>query len=515
MKLRNLANRLLLILFLVIVCCGQTVAPVIPTMALLPKDDATAKVYYFDQYNYNEPTDQSLYDALGIKVYNDYLSALAATQDLEEVVIAVVDSGIDMTHPVFEGRILTEYAANFSQGVKDATIEKWDEDHNGHGTHVAGVIADATLDNVKILPIKIFSGFDNDIDGYAFDNAIRYLCALKSGEPSKLIDSKGFPTIDCNSKSKQLPIVAVNLSLGTDGYNINDEEDMIDFEKNKNAEGGFQSVINSLLNNKILPIVAAGNVGSNENSSNIYYSLPAACDGVLSVTGYNNTSDTYRLGDFSYHNDYVGISAPGMNIWSACSQDFLAELENRCTQKTDYKDYTVYYVSRAPYYVYQDENNVCYYRSKGTSMATPFVTACYAMLYSDVSKTKATDYGFASWDDTVDAKNYLNIVHKALLAAAMTYGDKGEEDYDIYFGYGVVTVANFASAEVDQFDEIENVLPEIPENTEEPEDQKKPGGMFNDEEIDWVMIGCIVGVGSFLVWMINRIKSYFTGGKTE
>lgn len=83
-------------------------------------------------------------------------------RELQKVVVAVVDSGIDLGHPDLAGHVLTEL------GYNAFDREAPPEDDHGHGTHVAGVIA-ATVGNgegvrgvagfppVKILPIKVMN----------------------------------------------------------------------------------------------------------------------------------------------------------------------------------------------------------------------------------------------------------------------------------------------------------------------------------------------------------------------
>ncbi|MBO4726753.1 MAG: S8 family serine peptidase, partial [Clostridia bacterium] len=182
MKLRNLANKFLLVMLLAVLTLGNYAFNLTAVWVGTPTNLTTAaavssKTYYLDQLNDNQPTGETLYEALGITVYNDYLTALSATQDLNEVAIAVVDTGLDCTSPVFTDRILSDYAVDFSCGIPAAADNTWYVDKNGHGTHVAGIIADATPANVKILPIKIFDGVNNSVnDGAALENAIRWLC---------------------------------------------------------------------------------------------------------------------------------------------------------------------------------------------------------------------------------------------------------------------------------------------------------------------------------------------------
>ncbi|MCQ2382171.1 MAG: S8 family serine peptidase, partial [Clostridia bacterium] len=154
MKLRNFANKFLLVTLLVIFTFSNFTVASTPSITNLAPTEVSGyanKSYYFDQYNVNKPTDESLYTALGIKVYNDYLTALSATKNLKEVVVAVVDTGIDIDHPVFTNRVLTQYAMDFSKGLPTSEVNEWDKYENGHGTHVAGIIANLTPDNIKLL----------------------------------------------------------------------------------------------------------------------------------------------------------------------------------------------------------------------------------------------------------------------------------------------------------------------------------------------------------------------------
>lgn len=85
----------------------------------------------------------------------DIAKASEITRGSEDITIAVLDTGVNANHPELTGRVLPGYDVVNSD--EDA------EDHNGHGTFVAGIIAaniDGTgiagmTDDVKILPVKI------------------------------------------------------------------------------------------------------------------------------------------------------------------------------------------------------------------------------------------------------------------------------------------------------------------------------------------------------------------------
>lgn len=86
----------------------------------------------------------------------DASEAWELTTGSAQVVVAVVDSGIDLTHPEFAGRLLPGF--DYVQG------DSQPQDEYGHGTHVSGIIA-AGGDNqtgvaglgwqVRILPLRV------------------------------------------------------------------------------------------------------------------------------------------------------------------------------------------------------------------------------------------------------------------------------------------------------------------------------------------------------------------------
>ena len=182
-------------------------------------------------------------------------------------VIAILDTGIDETHPDLKGKLIA--GKNFTKdGDADHT-----QDIYGHGTHVAGIAAAETNNgigvvgvafpaNIKIMPVKVL-GDDGCSDTGSVANGIKY--AADNGAN------------------------VINLSLGGRGS-----------ETLKNA-------VNDAWDKGVLIAAAAGNDGGGRKR------YPASYSNVMSVaaTNYNDNAAS-----FSNFNDEIDISAPGVNVFS-------------------------------------------------------------------------------------------------------------------------------------------------------------------------------------------------------
>ncbi len=188
------------------------------------------------------------------------------TQGSPSVTIAIVDSGVDLNHPEFAGRIDTVNDYDFANNDVVAM------DDFGHGTHVAGIAAAAT----------------NNGQGVA---GVAGGCEIL---PVKVLDSKGSGT-DSNVAlgikwAADRGAKVINLSLGGVGWS----SVLADAATYAQAR---DCVI----------VAATGNQGSNS----VFY--PAALPGVIGV-GSTAADDT--LSSFSNRGPGVDITAPGEDIWS-------------------------------------------------------------------------------------------------------------------------------------------------------------------------------------------------------
>jgi subtilisin family serine protease len=140
--------------------------------------------------------DDTLYPELwGLDIIGAPL-AWDVTQGSNAVVVAVVDTGAEVTHPELDANIWTnpgEVANGLDEDANGLVddLKGWDfadddsnvQDTNGHGTHVAGTIgaeghnaAGVTGVNwrVKVMPLRTGN---STLSGLAIEQAFRYACA--------------------------------------------------------------------------------------------------------------------------------------------------------------------------------------------------------------------------------------------------------------------------------------------------------------------------------------------------
>ncbi len=226
-------------------------------------------------------------EAMGVPAYSQYIvDVLKANNndytELSEVVVAVLDTGIDTDHPWFENRLLVDddgkYIGKDYTGVNETGYSF--EDDDSHGTHCSGIICDMTLPNVKILPIKFLSADD---DGNAIGstlglyNAISYITEMR----------------------QKYNIVAVNMSFGMESNILTD-----------NLTNYFVEIFQKFYNDGVFGVVAAGN---DYHDDAVNY-LPAKIENAITVSALNSD---LRLASYSNIGELIDVCAPGSNVNSA------------------------------------------------------------------------------------------------------------------------------------------------------------------------------------------------------
>ncbi|MBN8210726.1 cell wall-binding repeat-containing protein [Bacillus sp. NTK071] len=188
---------------------------------------------------------------------------LATTKESTQTV-AVIDSGIDLTHP--------DLRANIVDGVNLVTPNKTAQDVDGHGTRVAGLIGAETNNNLgvvspsrgtSLMPIKVTENGKGELSNVV--QGIRY-------------------AIDHSAD-------VINLSLGSYDHSY-----------------ALRTVIEEAVAEDILVVGAAGN----DNESSVVY--PAAYQDVLAVAAVE--TGTNDKAAFSNYGSLVDLATPGTEIYS-------------------------------------------------------------------------------------------------------------------------------------------------------------------------------------------------------
>ena len=228
---------------------------------------------------------QSYDDLYGIKI-TSCPEAWDATKG-NGVTVAVVDSGIDNTHPDIVSNLWTNTKEIANNGIDDDgngyidDVWGWDfvnndgipVDDNGHGTHVAGIIAAAgnngtgvigVSPEAKVMAVKTMN---NTGRGYTSNVANGILYAARNGAD------------------------VINLSLGEKGYSQQ-----------------LKDAVDEVTSMGVVVVAAAGN----DNADAMDYT-PANLNNVITVAA-TDAQDNKAL--FSNWGSCVDVAAPGVDILS-------------------------------------------------------------------------------------------------------------------------------------------------------------------------------------------------------
>ena len=329
--------------------------------AVLP--DAVSN-QWFDGEDYNNFNDT-------LQAINEIKKGLLTAEKTDfknnPVLVAVIDTGINASHELFDGVLCDEglwYNAITHKNGRDYIDDTCNNGTLvGHGTHVAGIVAQEIKkygleDYIKILPVKAGDS-KGSFEAVAVVDAISYV--------------KDLATQDKQDKQKKT--IVINMSL----TNMIRSSDTSSWGKN----GAIDVMIQSAVSEGVIVCAAAGNKGYNSSSSGYSLGSPACLENVIGVMNYGEGLIPAPKSNYGAAYD---IAAPGQKIISAAKS---GATEPYCT-----KD--------------------------GTSMATPFVSFAAAVLeirfnrksaivYDVMTSTPAVATGTVSYGNGVYTAKKLNL----------------------------------------------------------------------------------------------------------
>jgi len=296
--------------------------------AVLP--DAVSN-QWFDGEDYNNFNDTL--QAIN-KIKDGLSTAEKADFKNNPVLVAVIDTGINASHELFDGVLcdeglwynaLEKTTGSANNNVKDEC--KTNDGLIGHGTHVAGIVAREIKkygleDYIKILPVK--ASEQGSFGSVAVVNAISYVRDLATQDKT----------------------IVINMSLTNMINSMND--------RYWGTGSSLDKAVQNAVKEGVIVCAAAGNKGYNSSSTGYSLGSPACLENVIGVMNYMEGLIPAPKSNYGTAYD---IAAPGQNIKSAS----------------------------------KDGNNN-YNTKNGTSMATPFVSFAAAVLEIRFNRKSATVY---------------------------------------------------------------------------------------------------------------------------
>jgi subtilisin family serine protease len=226
------------------------------------------------------------------------LTAWETTTGNKDLIVAVIDSGVDYNHPDLKNRVIQ--GPDFSDSDNDPM------DEGGHGTHVAGIIAGngsikGIAPNVKIMALKVFSEQEKKVNTYNTTEGIAEAILYATENGASII----------------------NMSLG--GSTLM-----------SGKSRALDSAINEAVNKGLIVFTAAGN----ESYSNV--STQTSVQNNINQIPVIATDEMQKISTFSTYSNLdhpKAISAPGVNIYSAMPTS-LACKKSVCEMPYQYMDGT-------------------------------------------------------------------------------------------------------------------------------------------------------------------------------
>lgn len=262
-------------------------------------------------------------------------------------VIAIMDNGVDITHPDIASQVWINRAEIPANGLDDDgngyvdDVKGWD-----FSNHDANPSSEPIIDEIG-LDIGFHGTFVAGVAGAATNNSLGIagagwhcrVMALKVGNPAGI-------SLESVTEAFQYVVAkhpaVLNMSFGT---------------ADTAAREFFQELVDDANAANVVCVAAAGNDGVDVKT------WPAACNGVIAVGA---TEESNIRASFSNYGSWVDVAAPGSLIWSSICQNYVFD--------------DLSYLFYVLFFGYDGENPYMY--GDGTSFASPLVAGVCGLIRS-------------------------------------------------------------------------------------------------------------------------------------
>ena len=317
------------------------------------------------------------------------------------VLVGIIDSGIDGNHPDLRGNFNRRLSRNFATDIPlidgpcevPSCVDPKDVDDNGHGTHVAGLVA-AELNGLGTAGVapKVT------------------LVSIRGGQDSGFVFLQ--PVVDAIVYAGLVGIDVINMSFYIDPWLYNCLDNPADSPEaqaeQRTVRVAVQRSINFARGHGVTPVASMGNQhtdlghptadatspdfppGSNypRTVDNSCLTVPTETRGVISISALG---PSFRKADYSnYGIEQTDFSAPGgfFRDYYLTDQYMQVENTNLSTMPTALAEAALAQNPTTPFIVKSCRGSVCgYYQYlQGTSMASPHATGVAALIVSTHGK---------------------------------------------------------------------------------------------------------------------------------
>lgn len=303
------------------------------------------------------------------------------------VIVAVIDTGIVLSHPDMQGQLVDGYDfISDPKMARDGDGRDANPDDPGdlaiqgtkssfHGTHVAGTVGARSNDGVGVA-------------GVAWNTRIMPIRVLGQGGGTEFDIAQGILfAAGLSNASQQLPAQKadiINMSLGGRGFSSAEQE-----------------AINAARENGVIVIAAAGN-----DATNADFYTPAGLEGVVTVSAVDVARE---LTSYSNFGSSVEVAAPGGDTSVDINGD-------------GYPDGVLSSVGL-------DDGGFAYEFMPGTSMAAPHIAGVAALMKAVNPDMTPTDFDLLLAGDHPGTTTRIT-------------DDLGPEGRDDSYGYGLINALN-------------------------------------------------------------------------